>query len=206
MWWHPYGGRRWPLTAVEERVLVAELAEWEPQTPPTPTLGPAAVAALLAMLRSGVALDSLLAQLPRLPPGRLRWAYERLERLRAEAAAACARLWEAETAAQAQAELWRARLLVPAASAQVRVRAPTRDAEVAVKVAELGERARQEAQAAADVEARMAASRNPARCRQLGATLYHPGRPCLWSRPLFVPPRVGALTPGRVRALLRADW
>ena len=181
--WQLWPGVNAPATAEQEERFVARLGELAGRDAPEGWTR-RNVTAVLNALRCGVDVDDLLVRAPGLRPHQLLEAYLALEERRSESVAA----WAASTPWSATASIVR--------SCTIAARL------VPVFVAELVHEATVVAEAAESSERRLALETSQSRREELGRRLYDLHVPGLWSNTAFVPPRVGALVPVRVAALL----
>lgn len=203
--WHVLPGRRWPSSASEERSFIERLRVLCPPDashPPGPRrFDRGDVVMVLNVLRCGSDLDEVLEMAPGADPCRMLWAYEHLEDRLVQARAAFAATLEvpsdiADPSASA---------LMPVPVARIRAvyarlgpeRAMSVRDEIVVMSTAVGRKA-------ADVESELVEVSTDQQqwAVRRGRMLYDPYGLCLWGHPFFLPPRVGTLTPVRVRDLL----
>jgi hypothetical protein len=201
---NPWAGRQSPSTAAEEQAFVDELEvlsgdhdvdEFERRD----------VTVLITALRGGLTPDELFAQAPGVKAHRLLAAHRELEgrRLISEHA------WRTitvdpspltfETFAACAAELLPAVISQLVASMGDELQLRSAIEEAADQVNRTTRRVRMLEQRLADATA------EPERARELGTLLYDVYGQGAWSLPTFLPPRVGALVPLRLGALLGDD-
>jgi hypothetical protein len=201
---NPWNGRQSPCTAAEEVAFVDELEllsgyddvdEFERRD----------VTVLLTALRCGIMPRELIAQAPGVRPPRLLAAHREIEsrRLIAEHA------WRTitvdpsiltfETFATCAAEL------LPAVTSHLATHLHDQHA-FAMAVEDAADQVQRTSRRVLVLEQRLGdASGDPAKARELGTLLYDVYGQGAWSLPTFLPPRVGALVPLRLGALLGDD-
>lgn len=198
--WHLWPGRHWPLTYAEEATFVAELSALATGLRPHATRSD--MTAVLNALRCGMCVEELLGAAPGLRPERLLVAYQELDRRRQAAVAAWSAIVDHPTigALAEHAPLAARALPIPvhriiAASAYERPAMLGEDiARSEAMVARIGA-------AALALEQRLA-TMHPDDVVDAARELYDPYYPGLWGHPFYLPTRVGALVPVRVRELL----
>jgi hypothetical protein len=200
--WHVWPSRRWPLLPDEERVFVRRLKRLAAGCTST-TIDPRGdITAVLNALRCGLSADQLVELAPGISPADLLTAYTTLERLLREAR----KDW---VAIMASTEIGTILTHAPSAAriAQVPVYRILATAEHAPSVLPVlltqlaTDTTATRARCIAIEEAIGAASSADERI-ELSWLLYERQHPALWDDPMFVPERVGELTPNRVRDLL----
>jgi hypothetical protein len=200
--WHLWPGRHWPLLAAEERRFADDLQHRAAGR--TAAYDRGALTAVLNAMRCGMTVDALLDAGPGLQPAVLLAAYRHAEKLRATAAGAWQRILD-----NPSISVWvtNQHLAYPLMTTQVQQlnRAAAESTPKAFTAAVIAVRTETEdlCVRATRVEQRLAALQAPSPAGvELGRLLYDPYDPQLWGQPAFVPDRVGALMPMRVRDLL----
>lgn len=200
--WHPWPARNWPFLSREEDIFVQRLRSFGAPQPEKLERGDYSI--LLNALRSGLDYDTLAIYLPGVKPSVLLAAYEDLELRRWRVVNAWEEVQKASTldsfiegsaACASLLSLAISRILPHATKATDRGLSISLEAVSAemIKVSEDSQR----------VEKELSAIEQPSELGvMLGRRLYDPYNPGIWGNPFFVPPRVGTLTPVRVRALL----
>jgi hypothetical protein len=200
----PWAGRQSPCSAAEEQAFVLELEimsghadvdEFERRD----------VTVLITALRAGIMPSELLEQAPGVKPNRLLAAHRELDgrRLLAEHA------WRTivvdpsmlafETFAPCAAEL------LPAVISHLATYRHDPE-QFELGVADAAEQVMRTSRRVLVLEQRLAeATPDLAKARELGTLLYDIYGQGAWSLPTFLPPRVGALVPLRLGALLGDD-
>jgi len=200
--WQLWPGVNAPATAEQEERFVARLGELAGRDAPEGWTRRNATAVLNA-LRCGVDVDDLLGRAPGLRPHQLLKAYLALEERRRESVAAWAAIVRERTIDAVADHGVLAARLVPVFVARLAAIAAEGDGpRLAQVVAELVNEATVVAEAAESSERRLALETSQSRREELGRRLYDLHVPGLWSNTAFVSPRVGALVPVRVAALL----
>lgn len=205
MSWHPWPvDRSWPASSSEEVAFVAHLAD--ASSGESVRHDRADVTVLVTALRNGAAAPEVLAWACGIRPGRLLAAYHDLERRRADAARAWRRIAAEPTTSTLATRGPDAARIVPAAVGQMtRVMRNTSAAGLPLAAAKLQARMDEAARTVAAVERQLAEERDFERACRVGAQLFAPFAECLWAHPLFLPERVGQLSPQRVADLLDED-
>ena len=198
---NPWSGRQAPCTASEEVRFVEDLEllsgyddvdEFERRD----------VTVLLTALRCGLAPRSLLAQAPGVRPNRLLAAHREIEsrRLLSEHAWLTIAVDPCRVAFETFARC--ASELLPAVISRL---ATHRHDEVELQQAieDAAEQVVRTTRRVLVLEQRLAeAGDDPGRAREIGTLLYDVHGQGAWSLPTFMPPRVGAIVPLRLGALL----
>ena len=201
---NPWNGRQSPCTSAEEATFVDELEvlsgyddvdEFERRD----------VTVLLTALRGGLMPRDLIAQAPGVKPNRLLAAHREIEsrRLIAEHA------WRTitvdpsiltfETFARCASEL------LPAVTSHLATQLHDPHA-FAMAVEDAADQVNRTSRRVLVLEQRLGeATDDPHKSRELGTLLYDVYGQGAWSLPTFLPPRVGALVPLRLGALLGDD-
>jgi hypothetical protein len=202
---NPWRGRQSPCTAAEEQQLVADL-EQMCAGEPVDEFERRDVTVLVTALRGGLTAAELVDQAPGAKPQRLLAAHRELDGRRSLSEHA----WRAisidatpdtfTTFAACAAELLPAVISHLTGYRHDPVRLRHAIADAADQVNRTNRRV-------AVLERRLAesAARDPQRARELGTLLYDVYGQGAWSLPTFLPPRVGALVPLRLGALLGDD-
>lgn len=199
----PWTGRQSPCTAAEELALVAELELLADRD--ADVFERRDVTVLITALRGGLTADELFGQAPGASPARLLAAHRELENRRALAEAA----WRtvALDPSPETFELFGAcagQLLPAVVSHLATYRHDAHRLTAAIEDA--AESVIRTSRRVLVLEQRLAQSTgDPARARELGTLLYDVYGQGAWSLPTFLPPRVGALVPLRLGALLGDD-
>lgn len=200
--WHPWPARNWPALSHEEETFVQELRSFgEPQSKDAER-GDYSI--LLDALRCGLDLTTLREYLPGVNPQILLWVYEDLEKRRRCAVEAWRSVEEAPTLDAFIESSAKCSSLLSLAVSRVlpyAIKASEESFQASVKsvMLEMSKASKE----AAEVESQLHGIERPSEQGVLlGRTLYNPYNPGLWGSPYFVPPRVGTLTPVRVRSLL----
>jgi hypothetical protein len=201
---NPWRGRQTPCTAIEEHELVSDLEvlsgdetvdEFERRD----------VTVLITALRGGLTARELLEQAPGARPHRLLAAHRELDgrRLLAEHA------WRTIAVDPCPETFATFALcasdLLPAVISHLA--AYQHDADrLAQAIGDAAEQVNRTTRRVAILERRLSESiRDVERARELGTLLYDVYGQGAWSLPTFLPPRVGALVPLRLGALLGDD-
>lgn len=194
--WQLFGAHSRPATAAEEAAFVAALRAHRATRHTRDDL-----TMLLGALRCGLGLAPVLELLPGAAPGALRGAYEALEARRAAAVGAWHAIVADPESLVVHAETAATLLPVPVARlCRLGDQAPP---EVLAQIARrLAGQVEAAGTAALALERELAAARDAAGAVAIGFRLYDPETPGLWSSRFFLAPRVGALVPLRVQALL----
>lgn len=199
--WHLWPGRHWPLTHAEEAAFVADLsARCDEGQRARATRGD--MTAVLNAMRCGLSVDELLQVAGGLRPGRLLVAYQELDRRLQGVVSAWAEIVNRPTIATLTEHASAATRLLPIPVHRILATAayspPQRLAEnirhAAAEVNRVGA-------AALALEQHLPLLRADDAVAA-GLELYNPYYPGLWGHPFFLPARVGALVPVRVRELL----
>jgi hypothetical protein len=201
--WHLWPVERaWPALAADEAAFVAELRARSGKRS-TAHAKRSDVTVVVTALRNGASVSEVLAWAPGLKPAPMLSGYLDLEeRMRQSAASWHAIVDDPSMTTLAQQGVQAARLLPYAVSGLVRVARVTQGAGLALAAAKLVSRSQLTARRVAAAERQLGAENDRDKARELGLRLFHPGRECLWGEPLFVPERVGQLTPTRVADLM----
>jgi hypothetical protein len=201
---NPWRGRQSPCTAAEEHQLVCDLEDMA-DGEVVDEFERRDVTVLITALRCGLTADELFEQAPGARPHRLLAAHRELDgrRLLAEHA------WRAITV-DATAETFAtfagcAAELLPAVISHLGTY--RHDAiRLGHAIADAAEQVNRTNRRVLVLERRLAESASdPERARELGTLLYDVYGQGAWSLPTFLPPRVGALVPLRLGALLGDD-
>ena len=200
----PWAGRQSPCTAAEENAFVLELEilsgitdvdEFERRD----------VTVLLTALRSGITPTELLSQAPGVKPARLLAAHRELDgrRLLAEHAwrtiVLDPSLLTFETFAPCASEL------LPAVTSHLATYRHDHE-QFVLAIEDAADQVMRTSRRVLVLEQRLGeASTDTDKARELGTLLYDIYGKGAWSLPTFLPPRVGALVPLRVGALLGDD-
>jgi hypothetical protein len=204
--WHVWPARHWPSSAPEETAFLAALEQAATGLDPAQVLPfeRGDLTTVLNALRNGMHLDELVAVAPGVRPDRLLSAYRHIDTLRRRSVtsfvALCDRVDEHTTLEHGP----HAALLMPVPT--YRLIASLHD--------EPGDRRDTERggiRAAVDAVVHEARRHEQDLCSgrvdgddavRLGRVLYDPFGGGIWSNPYYLPDRVGALVPARVRDLL----
>lgn len=203
--WLPWNGPGRPASAAEERRFVVRLTDLAEQVtseafdPDGTGWTRRDVTAVVTALRCGLSADELLERAPGLVPGRLVAAHRAVEALRRGSERAWNQL-VGEPNHVRLVELGPAvAALLPVVAARLVEQARHGAAQLARAVASEAEQVARVGGIARDVEAWVVSdSATPG----AGDLLYGDGEPGLWDHDHFLPPRVGALVPSRLAALL----
>lgn len=213
--WQLWPGRHWPLSAQEELTLITELENQSHDDSSTFDRGD--VTAVLNMIRLGLSFREVKAHAPGLVAERLLAAHRFLERRRDESAQAFVGLLNKPNheAASASAPLASRLLPIPTFLVMHAIndnseRLYPNTASLDAVIHQVSHDVKAATKAANAVETRLhtlatapgGLAPRPDVCVALGRSLYDPYDECLWSRPFFLPTRVGVLVPTRVADLL----
>lgn len=200
--WHVWPGQHWPMLLEQEQVFVSELAEAAKGK--EGRFDRDDVTALLTALRCGTTFDQLLEIAPGVRYSRVLGAYRCLERQRS----ACVDAWEAIEDAPTFAAMRRnsdtAAKLLPLAVHRIFSSYETMRADgVAEAVAEMSAEVHRVRVLAHGLEAELAACKpGSSEGIEIGSRLYNPISPGVYGHAFYLPDRISALTPIRVRELL----
>jgi hypothetical protein len=162
------------------------------------------VSVLMAALRCGTDLEVLLSVAPKVNITRLHAAYQRLDRLRRESAAAWQEIADRPSERTIAEHAAAAKVLLPVPVGRItgRLHQSSRDDLVRV-VAETAAEIRKIEVIAHSIETELADCEpgDPAGVES-GTRLYDPHHPGIYASPFYCPDRVGSLTPLRLRDLL----
>lgn len=202
--WDIWGGQGWPANADQEQQFVDDArAAAGDVTVDMDDVTPIEVVCLMTALRVGATATQVLDRAPGLHPSHLVAAHTAIARRVRTARNAWTTIVEnptPETIDDAAADAAPLVGLLVTRLAAVGAATPDLLIEEAARVAgrTLGLQKLSD-----DVERRLAGLPVPSEVGvNLGRQLFDPGRSCLWSSPMFVPVRVGQLSPVRVSDLL----
>ncbi|MGD9701949.1 MAG: hypothetical protein AB7Q42_16060 [Acidimicrobiia bacterium] len=201
--WQLWPGANAPATAGDEVRFVARLTEIAGNTGDADAWSRRNVTAVLNALRCGLEADDLLGRAPGLRAADLLAAHAHLERRRRCAREAWTKIVDDRSVAAVIAHGRDAALLVPVLVARLATVAEVGDRGLLSRVVDdiVQETAIVEA-FAQSYEVRLVAADTVTAREEIGRNLYDLHDPGLWSHAAFLPPRVGALVPVRVAALL----
>lgn len=200
----PWTGRQAPLSADEERTFVDHLldligtdgdVEFERRD----------VTVLITALRTGLSVPQVRAQAPGVDPGRLLSAYREIDRRRSFAERAWAALTRDGTTDGIARYGELAAQLLPAVVTRLAAHAVDEE-RFEVELRKAADQVARTSRRVKLLEDRVVDSADdPDRARELGTLLYDVYGHGAWSLETFLPPRVGALVPLRLAALLGED-
>jgi hypothetical protein len=194
--WHLWPGRGWPCTPAEEKALVAA---WE-SSGDVGIVRRDAMIVIMGALRSGSSADEVRRITPGVSDGDLAASYRHLDRVRADAAAAFARMCHPADFDSFERDAAAAAALTPGPVGLLRRVAYTSGLDGLREAGMHVQRRSAQVRAEADeVVSTFATSPDPV---SAGRLLFDPYTPGLWGDPYFVAERVGEITPVRVRMLL----
>jgi hypothetical protein len=205
---NPWAGRQSPCSRHEEADLVRELTivvgadgltaegvEFERRD----------VTVLMTALRCGLSLPEIRVQAPGVRPARMLAAYLELERRRSEAEAAWRHLEATAAPAALESHGVLAAQLLPAIITQLVQYVGDAD-RFALEIGRVADQVARTSRRVLLLEDRVAqGADDPDRIRELGTLLYDVYGHGAWSLESFLPPRVGAIVPLRLAALLGED-
>lgn len=207
---HSYLWQLWrtpgiPATARQEKKLIRAAAAAPARKPTKVDPGDkderGDITALVNALRCGCSFADLESSMPGLDPAILVQAHADLEWRRSTAETAWERLTKAADVEKLDEFGPAASTLLPVAVKEIARAATPQDMR---KVgAALRREVKEQSAHTKKIELVLDAARYPAPVLvEIGRLLYDPFADCMWAHPLFLPPRVGALTPQHLRSLL----
>ena len=205
----PWGGRERPATAAEEVVFVDRLRQMTARPSQGSTEGALFqrydITAVVTALRHAVTVDEMFRSAPGLRPESIAAAYDHVEALRRDAAAAWRALVAEPTAATLVDVGDRAAAALPAVISRLRsllVRHPDHSMSLAEAIAAIDGEIVATGNRALELEYLLTNSTNRAVAAQAADLLVGEFRDGLWSLGSFLPPRVGTFVSNRLRELL----
>lgn len=230
--WNTWSARSWPVSLAEEAALVAELAGSAPRgaaTRPSRPSRPSEALSLLAKtvdeatganasgplnedvrdqvvwlvtaLRCGASLTQMETLAPGLSRPDLLQAYVAVELRRRASVAAWRQLCRTPDVRTFREVAASAAQLLPVPVARIAAAAERSPAVLAETVAQCATAVHEAASRAHAIEAVLAAGRSPDAV-QTGRALLDPTNPGWWDHGMYLPRRVGDVTPNRLRDLL----
>lgn len=199
--WHAWPGRHWPLLASEEEAFVADLVDAS-EGGPRP-FDRDELSLVLTAMRSGVNVAEVVRMAPGVHPGSLLGAYVRLDEALKRSLVAYHAIVTSPDLDTLTRNAAAAAVLFPLPVYRLSLATRHQEASLEEAVRLMVEDATRVGDLESTIIADLVELSAPSTVGvSLGRKLFNPYTPALWGHPNYVPARVGALTPLRVRDLL----